>query len=335
MIKSEIVNQPLIAVVILHWSDIELTCACIESLMIQTYPSVKIILVDNGSQDRADKTLESKFDSIQVIRNEENLGFSGGNNVGIYYALEIGALYVALVNNDAIVAPTYIEEMLNMFQQQPEAGLVAPVITYHDEPKRIWYGGGKFNTWFFFTRHAYMNQNFQAEQLPMITETDYISGCALMIRSDVLREIGLFWDTLFLYFEDLDLSYRARLAGYKCYLLWKPLVLHHISASSGQRGSNKLSPFMAFYFARNPMMLVCVRMKGLKRISGIFGQFTIRFGRYAYQAISTGSFDALRQYIVGMVVGLTHISHPNDVVEDTLALSLARKYLIDSETEKH
>lgn len=315
-----------VGVIVLHYSDVALTRACIQSLLAQTHPNTHIILIDNGSADKAGEVLRPEFDSIQIVTLEDNLGFSGGNNVGMYIALAQELDYVVLINNDASAQPNFITEVLRVFEAHPNAGIVAPVITYHDQPGLIWYGGGKLNPTFFFTRHAHMGKSFHPEQHPTVTTTDYVTGCALTIRTDVLAEVGPFWDELFLYFEDTDLSLRTRRAGYDCLLLWKPLVRHHISASSGKRGSNKLSPFMAYYFARNPMLLIRIRQKGLDTVTGLLGQFTIRLGRYAYQALLSGSYDALKRYLLGMYAGLTQSidAHP---FHDDQARAIAEDYL--------
>jgi GT2 family glycosyltransferase len=128
---------PLVNVVVLNWNQLELTLECLESLQDVQYPHLHITLVDNGSTDGSATEIRSRYPGVQVIESAHNLGFSAGNNVGIRHAMEQGADYVVLLNNDTVVDSSFVTALVEVGEADRELGLLAPKMFYYDRPKTI------------------------------------------------------------------------------------------------------------------------------------------------------------------------------------------------------
>jgi hypothetical protein len=183
------------------------------------YPNVEIIFVDNNSQDGSFEAAKRSFSKLTFIKNSQNLGFSAGNNVGIKYALERGADYVLLLNPDIEVAQNFLSELVSAMEKQKTVGIGSPVI-FGENGRDVWFSGGKIN-WF-----RMRNKHKKKERRSDYFGSDFISGCAMMIRAEVFKKIGLLDEDYFLYWEDTDFSFRARRAGYKLGVFHKSQITH-------------------------------------------------------------------------------------------------------------
>lgn len=255
--KSEDKN---VSIILLNWNNWNETQECLESLEKVNYPNFEIIVVDNGSKNgdeariqefclkakiyRVLPKLYAKEDKIKAIFNKENLGFAGGNNVGIKYALENGADYVMLLNNDAIVAPDFLTELVNVGESDSRFGILGSRI-YEYGTEAIAFDGGKVNKW--LTKGEHKAVEIKLQQL---REVDYITGAAMLIKREVIKKIGLMREEYFLYYEDVDWCLRARKAGYKCILVPASRIWHKISATNKEG-----SPSYIYYHTRNGLML--------------------------------------------------------------------------------
>jgi GT2 family glycosyltransferase len=231
--------NPKVAVIVLSWNGKELTLACIESLTASDYPHLDIYLVDNASTDGTVESVEAAFgEQIRLIVNHENLGFAGGNNVGIRQALEEGAEYVLLLNNDTTVARDMISQMVTAAGRNPRMGIFGPKIFYESPPDQIWFAGGDVLLARGVTRHIGIREKDRG-QYDIAREVSYASGCALMVRRDVIDEIGVLDETYEMYFEDTDFCMRAQLAGFGCYYVPLGRMWHKISPSTGGQMSRR------------------------------------------------------------------------------------------------
>ena len=187
---------------------------------------------------------------VDLIVSSENFGFSGGNNLGIHRALRNGSEYILLLNNDTVIDPEAITELIVVAQKDKRIGLVSPKIFYEHSPSQIWSSGGKFG-WLSGSAHLDENKfDRSVKQLPKIVH--WGSGAALLIRSDVIRDIGMMDYEYFLYFEDVDLALRARAAGYLVAFAPKAYVYHKVSKSVRRVGVG----YIARYHFRNALLLV-------------------------------------------------------------------------------
>ncbi len=253
-----------IFIVILNYKGHNDTIELLKSLMKTKRDSFSLstIIVDNYPEDPI-KINESDYLplNLKIIFNTKNLGFSGGNNVGIKYSLENGADYVLLINNDTYVDPDFIEELLRVFEADNDAGIVVPKIyfakgfEYHKKYKEselgkvIWYAGGNMDWANIIGYHRGVDE-VDSGQFREVVETQIASGCCLMLKRELLEKIKGYDDKYFLYYEDADLSVRAIKKGYKILLAPKSVIWHKNAQSSGGSGSG----LQDYYISRNRMI---------------------------------------------------------------------------------
>ena len=224
-------DQRRVYVIILNWNGRDVLGPCLDSLMRVTDPELEIIVVDNGSTDSSPEIVRQGFPGVELIENDENLLFAAGNNVGIKAALERGAEFILLLNNDTEVDPLFAAEMLRAFDD-PSVGAVGPKIYYHDDPERIWYGGGGFNRLTGVPFHRGLRRMEDSfEDTPC--ETGWVTGCALMARREVFGQIGYLDPSYTIYCEDVDLCLRAAAAGWSLRYVPSARLWHKVSSSSG------------------------------------------------------------------------------------------------------
>ena len=221
----------LFYIVIVNWNLKNDTLVCVESLFTAGAKAGQVIVVDNDSSDGSVDALQERFgSSVQTIHSSQNLGFAGGSNLGIQFALDQGARWILLLNNDTHVAPTFLEELKSAIEQDPEVGILGPVILYHDFPERIWYFGDRLIPGLLATKSLYRNQTYR--QFPRLVRVDFVNGCGMLVKSDVFNRIGLFDASYFMYGEEVDLCWRARAAGFSLAIATQARMWHKVSASS-------------------------------------------------------------------------------------------------------
>ena len=197
------------------------------------YGNFRVLVVDNGSTDASIADIHQKFPAVELIENGENLGFGGGNNVGMHYALAQGAEWIFLLNNDIVVDNCLLASLMEVAQSDEHIGGLGGKIYYHDEPNKIWFGGGGVNFFTGLAFHRYLRE-IDCGQADKLAVADYLTGCALLLRADALREVGLFDEAFFpSYVEDADLSLRLRNAGYKLMYVPAGKLWHKVSSFSG------------------------------------------------------------------------------------------------------
>jgi hypothetical protein len=239
-------NQPLVYIVILNWNGFKDTSELLESLSKITHTNHKITVVDNNSSPGEVEKIESAYgDKLHVIRCKENLGFSGGNNVGIKYSLEEKSDYILLLNNDTTVQPDFLEILVNKFETENQAGIIAPRINYYDEPKKIWSEGGKISR-IRGSGFAYSDK-LEADVDTTDKSVTFVSGCCMLVKPEVFLKVGLFDENYFLYTEDTDLCLRTMKSGYKIFVAPESKIFHKINSST----KKNYSSLPLYYATRN------------------------------------------------------------------------------------
>jgi GT2 family glycosyltransferase len=233
---------PKVAVVVLTWNGLSLTMACLESLQSLDYENLEIILVDNGSTDGTVLAVRKGYgDGVTVIENPRNLGFAAGNNAGIRRALENGADFVLLLNNDTTVDPPLVTRLVGVIRGSTDIGIVGPKIYFASPPDRIWFAGGEIRLSRGVSRHIGIRER-DSGAFDEIRDVDYITGCALMARRAVFESIGYLDPAFTAYYEDADFCMRARRKGFRVVYVPAGKVWHKISSSTGgQIGRAKIS----------------------------------------------------------------------------------------------
>jgi GT2 family glycosyltransferase len=230
---------PSVAVIVLTWNGRDLTLDCLDSLAKVSTPGVRIIVVDNASSDGTAEAIRSRFGTrVPVLVNPRNLGYAGGNNVGIEHALAAGAAFILLLNNDTVVDPVFLDEMLRDMAANPEAGIAGPKTYFLSPPDRIWFAGGEISLWKGTARHVGIRATDRG-QYDTAREVGYVSGCALFARAAVFERIGMLDTGYRAYFEDADFCMRAHAAGFAVRYVPTAKVWHRISASTGGQLSRR------------------------------------------------------------------------------------------------
>lgn len=235
-----------IFVVLINYKNAKLTIECIRSIY-ETKDEVNIIVVDNDSQDDSVKIIQNNFNTIKVIELEKNIGFSGGNNIGIKYALNHGADVVMLLNNDTIVSKNLIKQFLKYDNDET---VLVPKIYYHDTNK-IWYAGGEINRISGNAIH-YGNNKTDEKKFNKNKIVSFATGCCIWIPKRVFEKIGFMKEEYFLYFEDVEYSLRMKFNNIKIMYIYSANVWHKVSSSSG--GSD--SALCNYYITRNRLQCI-------------------------------------------------------------------------------
>ena len=244
----------LIAVV-LSWNGREDTLACLESLR-----GADTVCVDNGSSDGSADAVAERFPEVELIRAEVNLGFAAGNNVGIRRALDRGADWVLLLNNDAIAEPGLVAALAAASAARPDAGVLACKVLFAGVD-RLWYAGADFDPYSGRSRH----EGFGKPDAPgRLRDTVRATGAGMSVSRAAIQSAGLLDEELFLYVEDLEWCLRIKRAGFAVVYVPGARVRHRVSAASGGAGS----PTTSYYETRN-MLFVVERYRPLPR--GLLG----------------------------------------------------------------
>jgi GT2 family glycosyltransferase len=215
-------SAPSVAVIVVNFNGAEVLRDCLSSLSKSTYYST-IIVVDNGSTDNSRSIVQTEFPNARLISSKENLGFAAGNNLGIRSALADNHDYIFVLNNDTLVDRSCIEHLVKRAEENSRIGAVSPKILFADPPDRIWFAGGSYNLWSGVSRHFGLRAHADTAKYNIPRLISFATGCAVLLRSAALSEVGLFDETLFMYHEDADLSYRLKAAGWE--LVYEPRAI--------------------------------------------------------------------------------------------------------------
>jgi len=246
------------AVILVNWNSFSLTSDCIESLRSMPYRDYDVIVVDNGSADASGRLLKEKFEDIILIQSGSNLGFTGGNNLGMQYALEHKYVYQILLNNDTFVAPDFLEVLVSYMDEHPETGVIQPLIYFNHNRSLVWNGGSYYQKWLGYAYTRNYNQPIQ-QTSSHIKEVGWVTGCAFFTRSSLLSQTGLLANNLFIYYEDVDLSFRIKKTGSR--LVFHPgAVIYHIAGMSNRNKTKGkegfVNPIVHYLNVRNRIWLL-------------------------------------------------------------------------------
>ncbi len=237
--------QRQVAVIVLNWNGKADTLSCLASL--EACKEGAIVVVDNGSTDGSVEAIRASFPHITLLQTGQNLGYAGGNNAGIEWALKEGFPYILILNNDTVVSPDLITQFLRGFEKQPDAGILGGKILLYSDPKILDHLGGMWNQ----EKGAFdfIGQRAPASEWQEMIPLDYVCGAAIMVKRTVFETVGLFDPRFFLFWEESDLCFRARKAGFGVYYCPEAELRHKVSASfvGGK-------PHTSYFFWRNKLL---------------------------------------------------------------------------------
>ena len=254
-------STPTVGAVVLNWNDAASTIACVRSLLGGSRRPDALVVVDNGSDHACHQALLSARTDLdfELVRSEKNLGYGGGNNVGLR---RLGHLdHVLVLNNDTVVDSDAVAALVAALEARPEAGLVAPLVVTEED--RVWFAGGHLNRWRGLPVHHSFGRHRSQAAWAGCTEISFATGCAILVRQEVLRAVGLINESFFLYWEDVELCQRILGAGWKILFCPAARVVHRRGQSSDPM--RNLSPTMLRYSTRNRLLYLRTFEAGLPR----------------------------------------------------------------------
>lgn len=225
-------ESPLVYAIVLAWNQLAVTLECLESLQQSQYPSLKIVLVDNGSTDQTHEIVAQKYPAVEIVRVVDNVGLARGYNLGIEYALKNKADYVIAMNNDIITAPDMVTELVKTIQAHPKAGIISPKIYhYYGDQTRLWCVGAKWQNFPPCIKLIGSNSADRAE-FQREFSLPYVTSCCIMMPRAALEKAGLFDPNYYFYYDDWDLSERYWRAGYEIWFSPRAKIWHKVSIST-------------------------------------------------------------------------------------------------------
>jgi len=247
-------KDPKVFIIILNWNGLKDTLECLDSVFKLDYVNFEVIVVDNGSTDNSVEVIRQTYPQVILIENRENLGYAGGNNIGIRYALKHGADYVWLLNNDTIVNPDSLTNLVEVAEKNKEVGILGSKIYYYDKRDILWFAGAYIDWNRAISPHIGLNQKDKG-QYDIIMEVDRVTGCSMLVKRDVCDSVGLFDSDFFLYVEEVDWCVRAQKAGFKCIFVPTSIVYHKVSSTLKDVSYNYSLSF-TYYNTRNFLYLI-------------------------------------------------------------------------------
>lgn len=255
-------NQPSVAVIVLNWNNPDDTLACLRSVMALDYPADRrqVIVVDNGSADDSVARIQSAYPDVPLIETGANLGYAGGNNVGIRHALAQGTDFVCILNNDVTVAPDFLGPLVAASLSVSPPAITTPMICEADHPDTIWALGADLDgrTASPIRLHAGESRSAWAGAAPF--PVDFAPGTAMLVPRAVYEAVGLMDEAFFLYFEETDWCLQAHRYGYSVLAVPASVVWHKVSAALGTS-----SPVIDYYMLRNHLRLIGRHWSGPSR----------------------------------------------------------------------
>lgn len=244
-------TNPRVSIIILNWNGLKDTIECLESLKKVTYCGYQVIVVDNGSRGNDVDILKEKFgDYVQIIENDKNYGFAEGNNIGMRYALtNHNPHYLLLLNNDIIVDPDFLTELVKTAENNPEIGLLGAVVhDYYKQSVVRGTGSGLRISWWRGTFVSLMSSQ-SGQEVDGISEADYIEGSCMLVRRNVIDQVGMLDSVYFAYWEEADWCVRIKRAGYKVCCVLSSKIWHKVQPSY-------LDTRKLYYFLRNDILFM-------------------------------------------------------------------------------
>jgi GT2 family glycosyltransferase len=300
------INKPSIAVILVNWKKYNLTSNCIDSLNKSNYKNFKIILVDNEYSEKSLIELKNKYKELIVFKEKNNLGFAGGNNIGIRYALENDYDYIMLLNNDTEVTENFILPLVERIEKDHSLGAVQPLILNFLNKSIIWNAGGKLNKFLGITLTR-LNSNKLNSSIVFDDFTDWISGCCILIKSEIVKKIGLLDEKFFTYYEDIDWSLRMKSLGYDLGFVKESIIYHHgLSSSKNKKNREGVISSKIHYFNIRNHILLLKKHNNLFNFFGIVFFQIIKITSYIFYFLIRFRFNKLTMVLKGLKHGLNN-----------------------------
>ena len=290
---------PSVGVIVLNWNGTDDTLECLQSLQRLDYPRYEIIVVDNGSRTSPRPQITEQFPAVSYIETGENLGYAGGNNFGIRYALQHGHDYVFVLNNDTLVEPDFLRTAVAVGQSDPRIAVVGIKILAFEDPSRVWVAYGQLTYRKGLVRlvgyYELNDGRFDTQQ-----DVEWVPGTALLMRRAALEQIGLFDEQFFAYHEDVDWCTNAREHGWRVVYAPAAHILHKGHRSSGGKGYVTPRQYLA---GRNMVLFVRKHARWYQSLQFLMFQITTIPLQYLWRCLSGEQYGVVLK-VRGMLDGL-------------------------------
>lgn len=291
--------QPLVSIITVNYNGADLTLEMLRSLRDVTYPNVEIIVVDNGSKEDPSAIVQH-FPQVNLIRSLKNLGFAGGNNLGISAA---HGKYLLFLNNDTEVDPGFLAPLVEAFENNPGLGVASPKILFYQskDKKTIQYAGSDgINP---YTIRGTKIGSFEQDQGQYndVRETELGHGAAMMIPMEAIKTVGLMPDIYFLYYEEHDWFEMIKRAGYRIMYVGTSVVYHKESMTVGPN-----SPLRIYYMTRGRLLFTRRNTRGIQWISSLLFFLLLSFPKNVLTYTIKGEFRLLQAFVEGCTWHLRH-----------------------------
>lgn len=290
--------EPLVSIITINYNESSVTMEMLESLDELTYKNVEVIVVDNASPSDNPDVIREAFPNITLIKSEENLGFAGGNNLGVEASK---GEYLLFINNDTIVPKDFIEPLVETLENDHSIGMVSPKIKFHWDASLIQYAGyTPMNHWTIRNSSiGYHQKDNGGYDLP--GETESIHGAAMMVPKRVVDKVGKMTEIYFLYYEEHDWAAMIKRSGYKVYYQPKSYILHKESLSTG-----KFSPLKTYYIARNRIVFARRNFKPIQLIVSLLFQIVVSIPKNTLTFLFKRQFQHLKAFWRAIFWNLTN-----------------------------
>lgn len=266
-----------VVIALLNWNNFNETLGALKSLKYVNYSNYSVLVVDNGSSDESVKVISNFFEEIKeyntnLVVNKENKGFAGGCNVALEWCCKNNKEYILFLNNDTEVDENFLSHMMDAVSEHKEGAIFSSSIYFYDKKDLLWFGGKTSTS--FLKMNKGMRSSLFMKKLPedsRVLEIDFASGCCMLCKTKFIKKLGGFDEKFFLYFEDVDLSFRLRKLGHRIYWVPKAKIYHKVSATT----LTKLgSAIVHYYDVRNSLLL------SKKHTSFLFAPYRLLWSLY-------------------------------------------------------
>ncbi len=292
-------DYPLVSVISINYDHPEVTCELLTSLRKITYRNVEIIVIDNASPHDDPAIIKQNFPEIRFIQSKENLGFAGGNNMGIRQS---NGKYILFLNNDTEVDPGFLEPLVAKFESNTLVGAISPKIKFFHSPDTIQFAGiSAFNPYTIRNRGIGFGATDRG-QFDSDYQTDFVHGACMMVPMEVIQKVGLMSECYFLYYEEHDWATRIKEAGYQLWYIHNSTILHKESISTG-----KVSSLKIYYMNRSRLLYLRRNIHGIQFCIAILYQLFVSIPKNAVSFLIRGYPGHFHAYHRAVLWHLKHM----------------------------
>ena len=291
----------LVTIVTINYNQLGLTCELLDSLRKVSYPALEVIVVDNNSVEDPTSVIKEKYPEVKLIVSKENLGFAGGNNLGIQAS---SGEYLFFLNNDTEVDPGFLEPLVEFFESNPLAGAASSKILYFNSGETIQYAGSSRIDPFTgrSKRIGYLEKD--RGQYTSVKETDLAHGAAMMVPRRVIDKVGMMPEFFFLYYEEVDWCESIKKGGYKIYVVPGSKVYHKESMSIG-----KGSTLKTYYMTRNRLLYMRRNTAGFRKVTWILFFMFFTLPKNAVMFTLKRDVEHAKAFWKGLAWNFTHLDN--------------------------